>query len=282
MGDNFDSLYIVTGATGSIGKEIAKQLALEGKHLVLACRNGKRADSIRSDIAKETGNDNIRQLHLDLSDINSIHEFTAQLRELRKPVHALINNAGIMCRDYSVNSTGLETTFAVNYIGTAILSSLLLPQIEDCGQILFTTSVTRKLHLNENLGVNEKENEFSQLGTYGRSKCALTHFAMQLAIVCPRLSINCVDPGVVNSNMITMHRWYDPIADLFFRPFISTPRQGAETTIKALALPKTSGNIITRKSVKYEQTQYLANPHHEPLMQATRHFFESIDIKPNF
>ena len=29
--------------------------------------------------------------------------------------------------------------------------------------------------------------------------------------------------------MITMHRWFDPIADLLFRPLIKTPEQGAET-----------------------------------------------------
>lgn len=29
------------------------------------------------------------------------------------------------------------------------------------------------------------------------------------------IRVNCCDPGVVNSGMITMHRWYDPLADIF-------------------------------------------------------------------
>ena len=31
--------------------------------------------------------------------------------------------------------------------------------------------------------------------------------------------------------MITMHQWFDPLADRFFRPFIQSPEKGADTTI---------------------------------------------------
>ena len=48
----------------------------------------------------------------------------------------------------------------------------------------------------------------------------------------------CADPGVVNTNMITMHRWYDRVADLLFRPLISTPAQGAQVLLTALNAPE--------------------------------------------
>lgn len=31
-----------------------------------------------------------------------------------------------------------------------------------------------------------------------------------------------------------MHMWFDPLTDIFFRPFIRTPRQGAATAIRLL------------------------------------------------
>ena len=31
-----------------------------------------------------------------------------------------------------------------------------------------------------------------------------------------------------------MHMWFDPLTDIFFRPFIRTPRQGAATAISLL------------------------------------------------
>lgn len=47
----------------------------------------------------------------------------------------------------------------------------------------------------------------------------------------------CRSCGKVSSgfcNMITMHQWFDPLTDFFFRPFIRPPRQGAATAIHLL------------------------------------------------
>lgn len=46
--------------------------------------------------------------------------------------------------------------------------------------------------------------------------------------------VNAADPGVVSTNIITMHMWFDPLTDIFFRPFIRTPKQGAATAIHLL------------------------------------------------
>ena len=40
--------------------------------------------------------------------------------------------------------------------------------------------------------------------------------------------------GIVSTDIITMHMWFDPLTDIFFRPFIRTPRQGAATAIRLL------------------------------------------------
>ena len=36
-------IYIITGATGGIGREISRAVARAGKNVVLACRNEKKA-----------------------------------------------------------------------------------------------------------------------------------------------------------------------------------------------------------------------------------------------
>ena len=46
--------------------------------------------------------------------------------------------------------------------------------------------------------------------------------------------MECADPGIVNTNMITLNRWFDRIADVVFRPMISSPSEGAQSTLKAL------------------------------------------------
>jgi NAD(P)-dependent dehydrogenase (short-subunit alcohol dehydrogenase family) len=42
------------------------------------------------------------------------------------------------------------------------------------------------------------------------------------------------DPGVVNTNIITMHKWYDPFANVFARPFMKSPKAAAQITMRAI------------------------------------------------
>ena len=57
--------------------------------------------------------------------------------------------------------------------------------------------------------------------------------------------MNAADPGIVSTNMITMQMFFDPITDLVFRPFIRTPRQGADTAIQLLLSKDKEGQTGT-------------------------------------
>lgn len=237
---------IVTGATGAIGHELTRTLAAEGYPVIMAVRNTARGQQVADAIAAQVPGADIGVMRLDLEDENSVREFAGEVKASGVTLHALVNNAGIMNREYRVNAAGVESTMAVNLLGTVLLSLLVEPMVEDGGSIVFTTSMTRKLYRGADIDIDVRREDFSQLGTYGRSKAALTRFAVYMAQEYPRLRVNCADPGIVNSNMITMKRWYDGLANLFFRPFIRTPRQGAEPTLRALTLTG-SGNIATRR-----------------------------------
>lgn len=231
--NDLSGYIIVTGATGGIGGAICRKIVAAGGSVIATCRDSKRGNAFVSELRQlAAAGADVRCEQLRLDDIDSIHGFCRRVEGL--PISSLISNAGVMCRNYSLVAGGLEQTMAVNYFGTVLLAKLLLPVIERDGSMVFTTSITRRLHsLSENI-LCPSEKDFSQLGTYGRSKLALTHYAMYLAEECAgRLRVNCADPGVVNSGMITMHRWFDPLANLFFRPFISSPGRGAESALQA-------------------------------------------------
>ncbi len=232
-------LYIVTGATGGIGRATAVALAIEGKALVLACRNVNTAAIFARELITKTGNEDITVLHLDLSTFEGVRTFVRDLKALNRPVEALVNIAGVMTRESQITADGYEQAVQVNYLGTALLSILTAPLISDGGKIVFTTSLTRLVsHIPNQF---PHESNFSQLGTYGRSKLALTMFAIYLTTVLKTAGIKvaCADPGIVNTNMITMNRWFDHIADHLFRPFISTPAQGAQALLKAINTTET-------------------------------------------
>ncbi len=227
-------LYIVTGATGGLGRATAVALALEGKAVVLACRNVNTAAIFAREIITKTGNEDIIVLKLDLASFDGVRSFVNDLKTLNRPVAALINNAGIMTRKSQITADGFEQAVQVNYLNPALLSLLVAPMISEGGKVVFTTSLTRLVsRIPEQFPY---ESNFSQLGTYGRSKLAITMFAIYLTTFFKTqgILVECADPGIVNTKMITLNRWFDRVTDIVFRPMISSPSDGAKATLKAL------------------------------------------------
>lgn len=250
---NLEPLYIITGTTGGIGSEIAECLATEGKSLLLACRNLAKAEEQCLYLKRLTGNTDIQCVRLDLDSFDGVCSFVEQIKALNRPVASLINNAGIMSRFSTITSDGYEQDFQVNVFSTALLSFLLEPLVCDGGSIVFTTSVTRNIwKLSKDFPI---ENHFGQLATYGRSKRAITMFAVWFAerLFKRNVHVNCADPGVVNSGMITMQRWFDPLANVFFRPFISSTTDGALSVINAMKSHKTGKIYYHEKEMSPSQ-----------------------------
>ena len=81
-----------------------------------------------------------------------------------------------------------------------------------------------------------RKGSFWRIPIYSNTKLALTLFTLDLAarVKGQGITVNAADPGIVSTDIITMHMWFDPLTDLFFRPFIRTPRQGADTAIRLL------------------------------------------------
>ncbi len=239
-------VYIITGATGAIGTEVLRSLAIHDEKVIVGCRDMEKGNKICNEIIRETGNQHIFPELLSLDSFQSIRKFALSIGKRNLLVKGIINNAGIKCSQYTLTQDGFETTIGVNYLSQMLLTELLLPMVVPHANIVFTISVTRKIHKFQDIHLHETKEQFSQLGTYGRSKLALTAYAAYLhAKYGDNVQIKCADPGIVNSDMISMNKWYDPIANIFFRPFISSPKQGAKAILRALQSNK-SGQIFTR------------------------------------
>ena len=228
------SQVIVTGASGSIGLAAVKSLLSKDMPVIMACRNVKKATSQRDVLIKQFPHSEIEILELDLNSLSSIKLFSENIKSQGFKVNRLLNNAGIICRDFSVNEDGFETTVAVNYLGPVYLTKLMIPLMEDGFLIVNTVSVTRGVSKLDEHFLDLDKKKFSQLGTYGKSKYALFLSSLTLSENIKNGSVSLTDPGVVDSNMISMHRWFDPIADVLFRPFCKSPEKGAMPAVNAL------------------------------------------------
>ena len=112
---NYNRVVLVTGATGAIGKAIARQLAAkEDTAVVVLGRNEEKARRTVDEIGRATGNQNVRYEVVDLSSRASIESLAARWRG---SLHVLINNAAVTPRSRQETSAGIELQFATNVLG---------------------------------------------------------------------------------------------------------------------------------------------------------------------
>ena len=121
-----NKLVVVTGSNSGIGKEIAKSFVDYGAKVIIACRNEQSASE-----AKEYIGLNSEFIYLDLTDVDAIYKFVDEVHTRYGNIDILINNAGVLRPPFTRTKSGLELTFAVNYIGYYSLSLLMIPLMKN-------------------------------------------------------------------------------------------------------------------------------------------------------
>lgn len=108
-------IALVTGATGAIGRAIARQIAARpGYEVVLAARNEDKAWQAVQEISRATGNQRLRYEVVDVSRQASVR---ALAERWQGPLHVLVNNAAITPRSRQETPEGIELQFATNVLG---------------------------------------------------------------------------------------------------------------------------------------------------------------------
>ena len=170
-------LYIVTGATGGIGRALTEGLCRKGLRVVMACRNMEKAEAVRQGIMRSgrAGNGEITVRTLDMASLGSIGRFAEELRSEGAEIAALVNNAGVMSARFGLTADGIEQCMGVNYVGPYALTRLLLPMIADGGRIVNTLSVTYRIgRIGPRLFEPEPQ-RYERFRSYGSSKLAAVH-----------------------------------------------------------------------------------------------------------
>lgn len=273
---------IITGADGGMGSEETRAVAEAGYKVIMACFCPKHAQVVCDRLRAETGNKDIEVLGLDLSTLSSVRAFADTVKSRFESVDLLMNNAGTMETGHHHTVDGLERTVSVNYVGPYLLTRLLLPLMHEGSRIVNMASCVYAIgHLNfPDFFERGRKGAFWRIPIYSNTKLAITLFTLDLAERLRQrgITVNAVDPGVVNTEIIRMQLFFDPLTDLIFRPCIRTPRQGADTAIRLLLDADKAGqtahlwrtNRIIELGDKY---------HHHPQMQQLWEETEKI-VKP--
>ncbi|MFF4370549.1 SDR family NAD(P)-dependent oxidoreductase [Streptomyces sp. NPDC001594] len=170
---------LLTGASGGIGRTLARRLAAAGADLVLT---GRRADTL-DELARETG---ARVVAADLADPGQV----ARLAEECPDTDVLVANAALPASgdllDYSPPQ--IERALAVNLHAPVLLARLLAPRMvrEGRGHLVFVGSLSGKA-----------ATPYSSL--YTAAKFGLRGFAhsIRLDLAPHGVGVSLVQPGFV-------------------------------------------------------------------------------------
>lgn len=123
-------IVLITGANTGIGRETARELAIRGAHVYMACRDLKKCEEAREEIVLESLNKHVYCRQCDLASFNSIREFANSFQQEQPRLDILINNAGVMRCPKSSTTDGIELQMGVNHMGHFLLTSLLLDTLK--------------------------------------------------------------------------------------------------------------------------------------------------------
>lgn len=231
-------LAIITGAGTGMGFEEAKAVAGKGFHTIMACHHPEAAEERRQAIVKATGNEHVEVVGIDLANLSSVRRFADQIKVRFQHLDLLMNNAGTLETGLHITQDNMERSVQVNYVGPYLLTRLLLPLMGEGSRIVNMVSLTYRVGSLDfpDFFQRGRKGSFWRIPIYSNSKLALTLFTFDLAarLRDKGITVNAADPGIVSTDIIRMHNFIDPLTDIFFRPFIRTPRQGADTAIRLL------------------------------------------------
>lgn len=238
---------IVTGGSSGIGIETVRAVAKAGARCVIAARDMVKAKQVADDVILTTGNSNVECEELELDSLKSVNSFVQRYLEKKRPLHILINNAGVMACPLSYTKDGIEMQFGTNHIGHFALTLGLLPALKQAAQLSGRKSrvvnVSSTAHVRSDIDfddVNFKKRQYDGFISYGQSKTANILFSIGLTNRFKDEGIvsTAVMPGVIQTNL-QRHMDQATIEGIKtrFKKWKSL-EQGASTTVWAAVAPE--------------------------------------------
>ena len=198
----------MTGATSGHGRAVAGWLARLGGEVVLLGRSEARCHETRAEIARQTGVEPDILL-CDLASRRDIDRAATGWLARGRPLHVLVNNAGLVNLRRRETEDGVEQTFAVNYLAHFQLTLRLLARLRESTPAR-VVNVSSDVHRVSSLDLDGPEHSRRGYGlfrAYGRSKLAIVHFTRELArrLEGSGVTVNALDPGPVESRIGQNH-----------------------------------------------------------------------------
>jgi len=226
-------IAIVTGASSGIGLYTVLGLARAGMRVVMVGRDRTRTEAARRFVHEHSGSDGIDILLADFSRLAEVRRVADEILSAGDRIDVLVNNAGLMSRNYRFSFDGFELTFAVNHLAPFLLTQLLLDRLRASGPSRIVT-VASEAHRGHRLNFADlaRPLDWGTLRAYGRSKLCNILFTRELAMRLDGSGVvaTCLHPGVV-ATAIGQRGGLTELVWRLLKPFMKSPEKGAETSL---------------------------------------------------
>jgi len=226
---------LVTGGTGGIGRETARQLARMDARVLVHGRDKGKGAHVLDEIRRDTCNEKISLYIADFSSLADIKRMSEDIKREQAELHVLVNNAGNFYCERLLSSDGIEMTLAVNHLAPFLLTMLLLDLLKASApaRIVNVASSSHKLIKSVDLENLQGETNYDGFTAYSLSKLGNVLFTQSLAdkLNGTGVTVNALHPGVVNTNLL--RKSYDLNG-------ISV-EEGAQTSVYLVSSPEVEG-----------------------------------------
>jgi 3-oxoacyl-[acyl-carrier protein] reductase len=184
---------VVTGASRGLGLAIARKLSSAGFAVIATAR--KQTPQLATAMTEaSTGTPAIRFEPFDLSDIDGIARFVANLRKSFGPIYGLVNNAGLGTDGTLalMHNARIEELVRVNTLAPIVLTKYAVRAMmaDGGGRVVNVSSIVASTG-------------YSGLSVYSATKASMVGFTRSLAREIGRMgvNVNAVAPGFLDTEM---------------------------------------------------------------------------------
>ena len=229
-GDFASQTWLVTGATGGLGRAATLEAAARGA-LVLAVGRGREA--LAQLVADSRGaKGSVVTVQCELSNMAEVAALADRPEFAGVSIDVLVNNVGVLKRSFAATNEGFETSYATNLLGHFILTERLFETRKLSNDAAIINVVSGGLY-NAPLNTAMLDfpeptfNGFAAYGSHKRAQLALADHWRE-AFASRNISTYAVHPGWADTAGVKTSL---PKFRRVLAPILRSARQGVDTVI---------------------------------------------------
>ncbi|RKN09414.1 SDR family oxidoreductase [Streptomyces radicis] len=206
--DLSDKLAVVTGASDGIGLVIARRLLAAGAEVIMPVRNAAKGENAAGHLRDLVPGARVSTRPLDLASLASVTALADRLVGEGRPIHILINNAGVMTPpSHQVTQDGFELQWGTNHLSHFALTQGLLPLLrQGRARVTHQTSIAARSG-KINWDDLNWDRDYHVMNAYRQSKIAVGLFARELDARSTAagwgITSNLSHPGISPTNLLS-------------------------------------------------------------------------------